>query len=151
MQKQLSSILVIISVLAALLFIGFPIEFRDRTAERIARIAISIIIILIFYTLFYFSRKLNSKMLKTVLSIILSILALPYLLVFIYNLSTSFSTNYSRWEDIVVTNNEDGKWIVHQVRETSGSIYDYRYRRIFYENRSLRISINCHFGRKSGW
>ena len=137
-------------MLILFMFIGFPIEFRNMFSERIARIIISISLIFIFLKLFYLSKKLASKKFKILLTIIIAIIALPYTLICIYNFSTGFSNNYARWKDISILENKNGEKMVYQVRE-SGSIYDYRYRKIFYENKSIRISINCDFGKVTGW
>ena len=143
MNRQIITLLVITSILILFLFTGFPIEFRDRFSERVARILICILVILTFFTVFYVSKKLHSKKLRIAFIVLTVIIALPYSLICIYNFSTAISDNYSRWKDISILEEKDGSKMAHQLRETSGSIYDYRYRKIFYENESIRISVNC--------
>lgn len=151
MNRQTTTLLVITSILILFLFTGFPIEFRGRFSERVARILISILVILTFFIVFYVSKKLHSKKLRIAFTVLTIIIALPYSLICIYNFSTAISGNYSRWKDISILEEKDGNKIAHQLRETSGSIYDYRYRKIFYENESIRISVNCDWGKLTGW
>ena len=90
---------------------------------------------------------------KIFATVIISIVFVPYLFICIYNFSCAFSENdrRSRWKDISIYEDNNGNRIAYQLRETSGSIYDYRYRKIYYENKSLRISTNCGFGKVTGW
>ena len=143
MNRQIITLLVITFILILFLFTGVPIEFRDRFAERVARILISITVILTFFIIFYVSKKMNSKELRVISTVFTTIIALPYSLICIYNFSTAISGNYSRWKDLSILEEKNGNKIAHQLRETSGSIYDYRHRKIFYENESIRISVNC--------
>jgi len=151
MNRNLVLIFTGISIFILLLFIGFPLEFIERNAERIARVIISISVVLCFIKLFQISRKLNSKRIRISTAILITLVSVPYFFICVYNLSTAFSSNYRRWKDISVYENSDGKKISYQLRETSGSMYDYRYRRIFYENKSFRVSVNCDFGKETGW
>ncbi|WP_264521831.1 hypothetical protein [Flavobacterium sp. N1994] len=150
MKRHLIIILISISILISLIFTGFPIEFSDMFTERIARFVISILVIIIFFFLFKLSKKINSKILRIAFIILIVLTALPYTLICIYNISTAFSNNYSRWKDISILEKKDGKKIAYQVLE-SGSIYNYRYRKIIYENKSIRISVNCDIGNQTGW
>lgn len=132
------------------MFTGFPIEFRDMLSERIARFVISILVVIIFFFLFKSSKKINPKILRITFKILIALTALPYILICIYNISTAFSNNYSRWKDISILEQKGGKKMAYQVLE-SGSIYNYRYRKIFYENKSIRVSVNCNFDKEIGW
>ncbi len=45
------------------------------------------------------------------------------------------------WEDLSIYTNKDGEKVISEWRETSGSIYDYRYRKIIGDFGQFRISL----------
>jgi len=45
------------------------------------------------------------------------------------------------WEDLSIYTNKDGEKVISEWRETSGSIYDYRYRKIIRDFGQFRISL----------
>ena len=54
------------------------------------------------------------------------------------------SGNYHpMWQDISIYTNKDGDKVISEWRETSGSIYDYRDRKIFADLGQFRISFDC--------
>ncbi len=59
-----------------------------------------------------------------------------------YFISFGFSSYFPHWEDVSIYTNKDGKMIISQFREISGSIYDYRNRRIISDFGQFRISID---------
>lgn len=153
MRKRLIIISIILTILAVLVFTGFPIEFKEYTSERIVRFCISISIVLLFCTLFLLVNKIKFRKAKTILLSLIFLFLVPYFLLVIYNISFALSKNgaLNHWKDLAIYEDTNGHSIVYQMRETSGSIYDYRYRKIFYENNSIRISINCNFKTPNGW
>lgn len=153
MHKPFPILAIIFIILIVLLFIGFPIEFKEYTSERIARGCVSLSIVLLFCFLFIRLKKLKSGKIKAILLSVTILLLIPYLLLVIYNISFALSKNgaINRWKDLTIHEDKNGHRIVYQMRETSGSIYDYRFRKIFYENNSIRISINCNFNTPIGW
>lgn len=153
MNRRLTLISIGILILVLFLFTGFPVEFREIFTERIAKAFVSISLVLIFIKLFQLSKKIEKRKKKIFINILISIVFVPYLFICIYNFSCAFSNNYTRWrwKDISIYEDKNGNRIAYQLRETSGSIYDYRYRKIYYENKSFRISTNCNFGSVTGW
>ncbi len=58
---------------------------------------------------------------------------------------------HGNWCNLEVCTNESGTKILRQMRETSGSIYDYRDRLVLYEfDKNNRISINTNVNYYNG-
>ncbi|MFV0151499.1 hypothetical protein OBJ95_13020 [Empedobacter falsenii] len=47
------------------------------------------------------------------------------------------------WQDLYIYTNDKNEKVISQWRETSGSIYDYRDRKIIADYGQFRISLNC--------
>ena len=151
MNRNILIILICIFLLITLLITGFPVEFKNQFSERIARIITSILIGAIFFILFRLSKKISTRKIRLLIMTAISVVLIPYTFICIYNVSTAISKNYETWKDISIVENKNGDKISYQLRETSGSIYDYRYRKIYYENESIRISRNYNLVKKTGW
>lgn len=52
------------------------------------------------------------------------------------------SGNNPVWQDLSIYTNRNGEKVISEWRETSGSIYDYRYRKIIGDFGQFRISYN---------
>ena len=151
MNRNPIIIIVCVSLLITLLIAGFPVEIKNQFSERIARIITSILIGIIFFILIRLSKKISTRKTRLPIRVGISIVLIPYIFICVYNVSTAMSKNYETWKDISIVENENGDKISYQFRETSGSIYDYRYRIIYFENEFIRISRNSNIGKKTGW
>lgn len=148
-KSNIYLIIIILALILGLIF-GFPLELKNEFDERVVRIALSIVLAILIFWLFVLSRKISAKKFR-ILSIIVSIIiSLPYLIIITYNVSICLASYYPRWQDLEIYTKNDKK-IIYQLRETSGSIYDYRFRKVYYENKFFRVSTNTSFEKNPGW
>ena len=54
------------------------------------------------------------------------------------------------WQDLFIYTNDKNEKVVSQWRETSGSIYDYRDRKIIADYGQFRISFDCNTKKLKG-
>lgn len=138
MNRQLIKIIILLLILVLLLFVGSPVEFLNCTADRIATILFGLTIIFIFIRLFRLAKHMDKKILKWVSVGLIFIVAIPYLIIGIW--TSMLITSNPMWEDIAIYTNRTGDKLISQWRETSGSIYDYRTRKIIADFGQVRIS-----------
>jgi amino acid transporter len=143
MDKKLILIFIGLTFLATALFVGTPFEFLNVTADTIASFTIMLLFLLLFILLFRQIRRLDNKALKWTTLGLLSILAIPYLFVGLWTTLLIASNYHPMWQDVTVYTNKKGEKVISQWRETSGSIYDYRDRKIISDYEQFRISFDC--------
>ncbi|MFI2742746.1 hypothetical protein ACG2LH_08405 [Zhouia sp. PK063] len=85
---------------------------------------------------------MEHKILKWLGLGILTILFTPYLIIGFYTALLSWSNDHQMWKDSKIYTNSKNEKVISQWRETSGSIYDYRDRKIIAEFGQFRISYN---------
>ena len=123
------------------LILGYPLEISDLTTDRNLMTFFAVIIGVTVFLIYKLSRRLQNIILKITLYISLIGVSLIYAWIGLWTLLISHD-NGPIWEDRQVYTNQKGTKVISQFRETSGSIYDYRERLIFYEfSNSNRISI----------
>ena len=142
MNQKLILIYCTILILIVALFIGFPFEFFDINSDRIANIIAILVILFSFYKLIKLSKTLNGKVLKLTTRIILFIVFALYFLNGVWTVFFITSNYYPMWQDLEIYTNSSNEKVISEWRETSGSLYDYRYRKVYFENKILRLSID---------
>ncbi|HEX8313725.1 MAG TPA: hypothetical protein VF609_01950, partial [Flavisolibacter sp.] len=140
---KLILIVVGLTFLVAALFVGTPFEFLNATVDTIATFSIMLLFILLFILLFRHIKRLDNKILKWTTLGLLILLAIPYLLLGLWTTLLTASNYHPMWQDLTVYTNAKNEKVISQWRETSGSIYDYRDRKIITEYGQFRISLNC--------
>ena len=147
MNKQ---IIIILLMLIAFLFIGFPMEISSLVIDRIATIFIAILISILLVKLFLLILKLKSKSQKLFFSSTTILITIIYMLIGSWTILINHN-NAPIWEDTHIYTNQNGQKIISQFRETSGSIHDFRERLVLYEfGNNNRISINWKKSRMTG-
>ncbi|HRO75708.1 MAG TPA: hypothetical protein PLP27_06150 [Crocinitomicaceae bacterium] len=141
MTKKLLVIFVGLIFLTVVLFVGTPFEFLNATTDIVATDAIIVLFLVIFIVLYRKIRQLGNKILKWTTFGLLAILAIPYLLIGIWT-ATINSDNYPKWQDLFIYTNDKNEKVISQWRRTSGSIYDYRDRKIIADYGQIRISLD---------
>ena len=132
----------IVSLLIAL-FLSSPLEILNATANRITTAITEIIIAFVFIKICMTSIKIESKALKILSLILIGIVALPYLYIGIFTTLLVTSNHYPMWEDITVYSNKEGEKVIDEFIELSGSIYDYRKRKVIKElGNEMRLSTD---------
>ena len=152
MMKPLLKILIGILVLIVFIDIGIPFEIENPIIESILRTLSFAIIFFLLYMLFQQTKKFNNSGFRIVTYTILGLLSFLFLLGALWNDIWVFEKNErNTWYNLEVCTNQSGKKILRQMRETSGSIYDYRNRLVVYEfDKNNRISINTNVKNYSG-
>jgi predicted membrane protein len=143
MNKKLILIFIGLTFLTTALFVGTPFEFLNVTADTIATFIIMLLFLLIFILLFRQIRRLNNKVIKWTTLGLLIILAIPYVFVGLWTTLLTASNYHPMWQDVTVYTNDKDQKVISQWRETSGSIYDYRDRKIIADFGEFRISFDC--------
>lgn len=142
-MKNIILIIIGFVFLIASLFIGNPFDFLNSTVDRISVFVLMVLILIIFIGLYRLIRKIENKAIRYVTYGLLSSIAIPYLIIGLWTMLLVTSSCYAMWQDVSVYTNEEGETVISQWRETSGSIYDFRDRKIITELGQLRISIDC--------
>ncbi len=142
-MKKVVQILIGFIFLMTFLFVGNPIDFSNSTYDRISVFLVMTIILIIFFGLYRQIREIDNKALKRLNLGIMGLIAIPYFLIGLWSLMLTTSSSYPIWQDVSIYTNDDGKKVISQWRETSGSIYDYRDRRVIADFGQLRVSLNC--------
>lgn len=142
MNKKLLVIFVGLIFLTTALFFGTPFEFLNATTETIATDAIIVLFLVIFIILYRKIWQLGNKIFKWTIFGLLTILAIPYLLIGIWT-ATINSGHHPMWQDLFIYTNDKNEKVISQWRRTSGSIYDYRDRKIIADYGQIRISFDC--------
>jgi len=132
-------------VLLCFIRIGIPFEFKNNIVDSFLRTSSFALVFVLIYKLFKLNKFVRHKGLRIISLIFISVLCFLFILGAIWNniLRTSDSRD---WYNFEICSNSNGKKILRQIRETSGSIYDYRDRLVIFEfNKENRISININF------
>lgn len=137
------SIYIGIAFLITALVVGTPFEFLNSTADTIATILFILFVVVLFIILFRLARRIEKKKIKWLTTGLLTLLAIPYLWTCLWILMITGGNYHPMWQDISIYTNKDGEKIISQWRETSGSIYDYRDRKILKDFGQFRISFDC--------
>lgn len=123
--------IIISFLLFSIYFLVNPIiEFKSNNIEISSKILVSIVWFLIFIRLV---NKAEFKKVRVVSKLTIWIFFAINMLILI----TNFGKNTSRNTYYTIKQNSNNEF--NQLRETSGSIYDYRTRIIYYENYILTL------------
>ena len=132
-------------VLLCLIRIGIPFEFKNHILDSFFRTTSFALVFLLIYKLFKLNKFVRHKGIRILSLIFISGLCFLFILGAMWNniLRTSDSRD---WYNLEICSNSNGRKILRQIRETSGSIYDYRDRLVIFEfSKENRISININF------
>jgi len=110
--------------------VGTPFEFLNTAVDTIATLFLMTLIVVLFVFLFRLARQIEKKYLKRIAVGLLTLIAVPYFLVGLYTIMLSGGNYHPMWQDISIYTNKNGEKVISQWRETSGSIYDYRDRKV---------------------
>ena len=153
-QSTKSSMFYLISIglmfLLTLLFVDSPFEFLNVTAYKIANCVNMFLFLLLFILLFRQIRRLENKIAKRITSGLLFILAIPYFFIGLWTIFLVTSNNPPLWQDLIIYTNENNEKVISQWRRTSGSIYDYRDRKMIFEMGEFRISFDYNVEKLKG-
>ena|SRR5690554_3511168 len=142
MNKKLILISLGLTFLATALFVGTPFEFLNVTADTIATFIIIILFSLLFIVLFIKICRLDNNKFKLITFALLTVIAIPYFFIGIWTILLTWSNYHPMWQDLIIYTNEKNDKVISQWRETSGSIYDYRDRKIIADYGEFRISLD---------
>ena len=143
MNRKLVLIFIGLTFLTTALFVGTPFEFLNVTADTIASCIIILLFLLLFILLFRQIRRLDNKAFKWTTLGLLIVLAIPYLFIGLWTTLLVASNYHPMWQNVKVYTNDKDQKVISQWRETSGSIYDYRDRKILADFGEFRISFDC--------
>ena len=143
MNKKLILIFLGLTFLVTALFVGSPFEFLNVTDDTIATSLIFVLFLLLFIALFRQMWRLDNKVFKWMTSGFLTIIAIPYFFIGIWTMLLTWSNYHPMWQDLFIYTNDKNEKVISQWRETSGSIYDYRDRKIIADYGQFRISLDC--------
>lgn len=146
MNKKTFLIFIGLVFLATALFVGTPFEFLNTMVCTI----MFYLTLFFFLFLFWQAKRLENKILKWLSFGLLTIVAIPYLLIGLWNFILFSSYPPPLWEDVRIYANDKNEKVVSQWRETSGSIHDYRDRKILADYAQFRISLDCNAKKLKG-
>ena len=141
MKKNLIIIFLGLSFLTTSLIVGTPFEFMNPTIDKLVTIFLLLLITALFVYLFVLALRLERKIIKRITIGLICILAIPYSLTALWTTMLTRGDYHPMWEDLSIYTNKDGEKVISEWRETSGSIYDYRYRKIIRDFGQFRISL----------
>lgn len=150
MNKKLILIFIGLTFLTTALFIGTPFEFLNITADTIATSILMVLFFLLFIILFRQIRLLENKIFKRITFGLLTIIAIPYFFIGIWTALLTCSNYHPMWQDQLIYKNNKNEKVISQWRETSGSIYDYRDRKIIADYGQFRISFDTNAKKLKG-
>lgn len=150
MTKKLILIFTGLTFLTTIFFVGTPFEFLNETADTIATSIIIVLFLLLFILLFRQIWRLDNKVFKWTTFGLLTIIAIPYFFVGVLTMLLTWSSYHPMWQDLFIYTNDKNEKVISQWRETSGSIYDYRDRRIIADYGQFRISSDCNAKKLKG-
>ena len=150
MKNKLILIFCGIIFLIAALFVGTPFEFLNSAADSFANVSMILLILFLFIILYQQTKKLTNRILRRITYGLLVVLTIPYLLLAIWTLLLTASSYHPMWQDVSIYTNEKNEKVISQWRETSGSIYDYRDRKIISDFGQFRISLDCNIDNLKG-
>ncbi len=152
MSQPMLKIALGIIVLLVFIYTGIPFEIEDPIVESIARMLSFALIFYLLYILFKQAKKMTHNRFRKATSIILGCFTFVFILGASLNNLLVFEKNErNTWTNWATCTNRSGIKIMRQIRETSGSIYDYRDRLVIYEfDQNNRISITTNVKNFSG-
>jgi hypothetical protein len=152
MTKPLFKILTGVIVLIILIYIGVPFEIEDALLDSIFKVLSFGLVFFLLYLLFKQVRKLGNEGLRIGGYVLLGLFSLLFLLGALWNdIWITEKNERNTFYTLEVWTNKSGIKILRQLRETSGSIYDYRDRLVIYEfDANNRISINTNVDNYDG-
>ena len=127
-----------LTFLVSVFFIGTPFEFLNSFACTIAFYLALLFILCLFVFLFRKTKRIGNKFFKWLLIGALATVAIPYFIIGVM------------WEDVKVYTNDKNEKVIRQRRETSGSIYDSRDRKIIADFGQFRVSFDCNAKKLKG-
>lgn len=142
-MKNVIYIIIGIFFLIVAFVIGTPLEFLNPIADTVFTFTLIILFIALFILLYIRLKQVEKKNTKWILGGLLTLVAIPYLWTCLWTLMITGGNYHPMWQDISIYTNKDGDKVISEWRETSGSIYDYRDRKIFSDFGQFRISIDC--------
>jgi len=142
MQKHNIHIFIGISLMILFWIIGVPFEFLDSKRHVISMYSLVILILITIVFLFWKTKSITKQIQRIVVTILIVIVSIPYTYWGIYTLIITPVDNPPMWQDISYYSNSNNTKIIYQWRETSGSIYDYRKRKILGDYGKFRISYD---------
>jgi hypothetical protein len=146
------SILIIIGLLflTIWLIVGYPLELSNLKIDRIVTILISLLIAGLIFLIFRIINRLKSRIYKISFFVLLTCISLIYFWIGLWTFLISYNTG-PVWQNTHIFTNQKSRQVIEQFRETSGSIYDYRERLIFYDfGKGNKISIEWTKSRMHG-
>ena len=129
--------------LVAVFLIGTPFEFLNATVYTTAFYLALLFFLCLFVLLFRQIRRVKNKIFKWISFGLLALVAIPYFLIGLWNLLMFSSYPPPMWEDVIIYTNDKNEKVIEQFRETSGSIYDFRDRKVIADFGQFRISLDC--------
>ena len=150
MNRKIFFIGIGLTFLVTVLFIGTPFEFLNVTVFTIAFYLGLLFFIFLFVLLFWQTRQLKKKIVKWILFGLLTVVAIPYTLIGLWNFLIFSSYPPPMWEDVRIYTNDKNEKVIGQFRETSGSIHDFRNRKIIADFGQFRISFDCNMKKLKG-
>jgi hypothetical protein len=142
-KKKLIIIFLGLSFLTTSLIVGTPFEFLNSAIDTLATVLMMLLIFALFIFLLRLARRIEKETIKRICIGLICILAVPYLLLGIWTMLLTRGNNYPAWQDLSIYTNRNGEKVISEWRETSGSIYDYRDRKILCDFGQFRISFDC--------
>lgn len=152
MTKPLLKILTGVIVLIIWVYIGVPFEFEDALLDSIFKVLSFGLVFFLLYLLFKQVWKLGNEGLRIGGYILLGLFSLLFVLGALWNdIWITEKNERNTFYTLEVWTNKSGIKVLRQLRETSGSIYDYRDRLVIYEfDANNRISINTNVDNYAG-
>ena len=144
MTKPLLKLLTGVIALVILIYTGIPFEIEDPIIESTFKVISFGLIFFLLYLLFNQARKLSNERMRFGVYLFLGLLSILFVFGAILNhIWITQKNERNSFYTLEVWTNPSGLKILRQIRETSGSIYDYRDRLVIYEfDENNRISIN---------
>lgn len=152
MTKTLLKILTGVIVLFVFIYTGVPFEIESPFIESIFKVLSFAIIFFLLYLLLKQVHKLSFAGLRFGGYIILGLLSFLFFMgAILNNIWITKKNERNSFYTLEIWTSDSGIKILRQLRETSGSIYDYRDRLVIYEfDANNRISINTSLDNHNG-
>lgn len=122
---------------------GSPIEFREPITYVLGTFLGSLFLVALFAFLVMKSLQIRDRKVKRGFLSLIGIVAMPYLISFIWIIIITGGNYLPMWQDLSIYTNQKGEKVINEWRETSGSVYDYRTRKIIADFGQIRISYDC--------
>lgn len=151
MNRNLILIFSGLTFLVIALFVGTPFEFLNVTADTIATSVMIVLFLLLFIALYKQIWLIDNKVLKRTTFGLLTLLVIPYIYIGLWTALLTWSNYHPMWQDLIIYTNDKNEKVISQWRETSGSIHDYRDRKIIADYEQFRISFYCNVKNLKGF